>query len=106
MQRAKELVFTTRFVGAEEAERLQLVSRVVPADSLDAEAMKFAAELAEQPTFALAMAKKLFDYALGPSFEDFLDYELMVQPQLNQSADYREGFTSFQEKRPARFTGR
>ncbi|OAF07203.1 hypothetical protein AYJ54_17910 [Bradyrhizobium centrolobii] len=52
------------------------------------------------------MAKKFLDFALVPSFEDFLDYELMVQPQLNQSADYREGFTSFQEKRPARFTGR
>jgi 2-(1,2-epoxy-1,2-dihydrophenyl)acetyl-CoA isomerase len=104
--RAKELVFTTRFLSAAEAAALQLVNQVVADAALEAEAMTLARTLAEQPTFALAMAKKMFQFALAPSLDDFLDYEALIMPQLNQTQDYREGVDAFQQKRPAKFIGR
>ena len=51
------------------------------------------------PTFAFGMAKKLFHMASGPSYEDFLDYEAFVQPQLDQTEDHHEGVAAFREKR-------
>jgi 2-(1,2-epoxy-1,2-dihydrophenyl)acetyl-CoA isomerase len=104
--RAKELVFTTRFVGAEEAAALQLVNQVVADSVLEATALELARSLAQQPTFALAMAKQMFQAALAPSLDDFLDFEALVMPQLNQTQDYQEGFESFQQKRPPKFVGR
>lgn len=104
--RAKELVFTTRFVSAAEAASLGLVNQLVADAELEDKVLALARTLGEQPTFALAMAKKMFEFALAPSLDDFLDYEALIMPQLNQTKDYREGFESFQQKRPAKFVGR
>jgi 2-(1,2-epoxy-1,2-dihydrophenyl)acetyl-CoA isomerase len=52
------------------------------------------------------MAKKLFHMAAGPSLEEFLEYEAMVQPQVNQSADFQEGKAAFRDKRKPNFIGR
>lgn len=106
MLKARELVYTTRPVDAQEALSLGLVNRVVPDAALETEVAALAAEIAGQATFALSMAKQLFHYALAPGLDAFLDFEAMIQPQLNQTEDYREGIASFREKRPARFTGR
>jgi 2-(1,2-epoxy-1,2-dihydrophenyl)acetyl-CoA isomerase len=106
LMKARELVYTTRPVDAAEALALGLVNRVVPDAALEAETGALARELAGQATFALAMAKQLFQFALAPGLDAFLDHEALIQPQLNQTEDYREGIASFREKRPARFTGR
>ena len=103
LARAKELVFTARFVEAAEALSLGLVNYVVPDGELMAKAEALAADLASGPTFAFGMAKKLFHMASGPSYEDFLDYEAFVQPQLDQTEDHREGVAAFREKRTAEF---
>ena len=65
MARAKELVFTARFVEAPEALSLGLVNHVVPDGELMAKAEELAADLATGPTFAFGMAKKLFHMASG-----------------------------------------
>jgi 2-(1,2-epoxy-1,2-dihydrophenyl)acetyl-CoA isomerase len=106
MPKAKELVFTGRFVEAEEALALGLVNYVVDDDELMAKTEALAAEMAEGPTFAMGLAKKLFDAAVGPSLEDYLEIESMVQPQLHQTADNAEGVAAFREKRKAKFIGR
>src|SRR6476660_4426534 len=79
LARAKELVFTARFVEAAEALSLGLVNYVVPDGELMAKADALAADLASGPTFAFGLAKKLFHMASGLSYEDFLDYEAFVQ---------------------------
>jgi 2-(1,2-epoxy-1,2-dihydrophenyl)acetyl-CoA isomerase len=105
MARAKELVFTGRFVEAAEALSLGLVNYVVRDGELMAKAEELAADLASGPTFAFGMAKKMFAMA-NSTYEDFLDLESLVQPQLGQSQDHREGVAAFKEKRPPKFKGR
>ncbi|MDP3138380.1 MAG: enoyl-CoA hydratase-related protein [Burkholderiaceae bacterium] len=103
---AKDLVFSGRFVAADEALKLGLVSRVVPDADLDATALSVAQELATGPTFALGMSKWLFDKAGQSSLDEFLELEMMVQSQLTQGQDFAEGIDAFKNKRKPKFTGR
>ena len=105
MAKAKELVFTARFVEAAEALALGLVNHVVPDGELMAKTDELAADLASGPTFAFGMAKKMFHMASG-SYDEFLDIEAFVQPQLDQTEDHREGVAAFREKRKPEFRGR
>ena len=104
--RARELIFSTRFFDAAEALQLGIVNQVVPDADLEAATEQLAQTMAAQPTYALAMAKKMLQFAASPSLDQFLEYEALVQPQIRQTQDFREGVDSFKEKRPARFTGR
>jgi 2-(1,2-epoxy-1,2-dihydrophenyl)acetyl-CoA isomerase len=78
----------------------------VPDGELMAKTEELATDLATGPTFAFGLAKKLFNMASAPSYEDFLEYESFVQPQLDQTEDHREGVAAFKEKRKANFVGR
>lgn len=105
MARAKELVYSGRKLRADEALALGLVARVVPEEQVLGDALALAAEYAAGPTLALAMAKQLFGAAVAPTLAAFLEQELLVGPQLTQTADHAEGRAAFQEKRKPRFTG-
>jgi 2-(1,2-epoxy-1,2-dihydrophenyl)acetyl-CoA isomerase len=104
--RAKELVYGGRFVGAEEAVSLGIANHVTEDGGALAKARELAEQFAAGPTFALGLSKKLFNLADGPSLEDYLEMEAMVQPQLNNTADHKEGVAAFKEKRKPNFTGR
>jgi 2-(1,2-epoxy-1,2-dihydrophenyl)acetyl-CoA isomerase len=106
MPRLKELIFSGRFVEAEEALALGLVNEVVADEQLMERAEALAAELAEGPTFALGLAKMLCNAAAAPSLDDYLAIESLVQPQLHQTADNAEGRAAFREKRRPKFIGR
>ena len=103
--RAAEMCFTTEPVDAASAERIGLVNRVVPAESLMDEANSMAIKLAQGAPLALALAKRALNRALESSLEDALEFEAQLQSIAGRSADHKEGVAAFVEKRPARFSG-
>jgi 2-(1,2-epoxy-1,2-dihydrophenyl)acetyl-CoA isomerase len=106
LAKAKELVFFGDDLPAEEAQRIGLVNRVVPADQLHAAAREWAERLATGPTFAIGMSKRLLNRSLEVDIETALDDEAMAQSLVTQSEDTKEGMLSFMEKRAPKFTGR
>jgi len=104
--RAKELVYSARVVPAEEALKLGLVARVVPDDKLDAGARALAKEMAESATYALALAKKMFQSMAVPSLEMLLENEVLNSGIARLTHDHKEGVAAFKEKRPPKFLGK
>jgi len=106
LARAKELVYTARMLPAQEAHEWGIVSKVVPDRELSAAAHAFAQELADSATYALGLAKKMFQSMYTPTLEALLETELLTQALARLSDDHKEGVTAFREKRGARFRGR
>jgi len=105
-QKAKELIFTGRNVGAKEAESLGLVNKVVPAAEVMDEAMKLANQLAEGPSYGLRMSKRILGMSLDLSWDELLRLEALVQADCYTTEDSKEAVSAFIEKRPPAFKGR
>lgn len=104
--KAMDLVLTGRMMGAEEAERAGLVSRVVPADKLLDEAIEAATVIAAMSLPSVMMAKECVNRAFESSLHDGLLYERRVFHSLFATQDQKEGMTAFVEKRKPAFTHR
>lgn len=105
---AKDLIFTGRFVPAQEARELGLVDRVVPAESVYAEAVAWAAQFAHAAPLALRAAKESIDRGSEVDLETGLEIERQQFAALFATQDRMIGMTSFVENGPgkARFEGR
>jgi 2-(1,2-epoxy-1,2-dihydrophenyl)acetyl-CoA isomerase len=106
LSKAKELVFFGEDLSADAAMALGLVNKVVPGDQLAAAAREWAEKLAQGPTFAIGMSKRLLNRSLESSFETALEEEALVQSLVTQSEDTREGMTAFMERRTPQFKGK
>jgi 2-(1,2-epoxy-1,2-dihydrophenyl)acetyl-CoA isomerase len=104
--KAKELIFTAKMVDAKEAERIGLINKEVPANELDNEVNKLAKQLAEGPTVAFGMAKKIINKGLSMDLSSVLECEAFGQTIAGTTEDAREGVMAFLEKREAVFKGR
>jgi enoyl-CoA hydratase len=102
--KAMDLVLTGRMMDAAEAERCNLVSRVVPAAELVAEALKAGEKIAGQSAVAAAMAKRAVNIAYETNLGEGVRAERAMFLSLFGTADQREGMAAFAEKRPARFS--
>ena len=103
--KAAELALLGDALTAGEAEELGLVTRVVPADTLLAEAQTLAARLAGMAPRALALTKRALEQSWIARLEDQLETEAELQGIAGATADHAEGIAAFVEKRPPRFTG-
>jgi enoyl-CoA hydratase len=102
---AKEMVFTSAMLSADEAKEIGLVNRVVPLDGLRDEAMALARRIAEQPPLAVAFAKQAMNGGLQVGIDEGLVYERYAASILTNSEDRKEGFRAFVEKRKPVFRG-
>jgi 2-(1,2-epoxy-1,2-dihydrophenyl)acetyl-CoA isomerase len=106
LHKAKELVFFGDDLSAEDAERLGLVNKVVPAAELEATAREWAGRLAKGPTFAIGLSKRLLNRSLQADLDTLFAEEAFTQALVAGSEDMREGIRSFVEKRSPAFKGR
>lgn len=104
--RAKELVFLGEQIGAEEAQRLGLVNKVVPNENLLDEAKAWAKKLASKPPFTLQLVKQVMDQGYDLDLQSALKLERLGFVGLFGTQDQREGVTAFLEKRKPNYTGR
>jgi enoyl-CoA hydratase len=103
---AKELIFTGRQVGAEEARAAGLVNHVHPPGELMDRAMELAENIAAKPPWAIAVAKEVVNLALEGDLQGHLARELDAFALAFTTEDQREGMAAFFEKRPPTFVGR
>lgn len=104
--KAMEMCLTGRMMGAEEAERSGLVSRVVPLASLVDEAVKLAAEIAAMPPLAVIANKEAVNAAYEMTLEQGLIMERRIFQVLTATEDKVEGMGAFIEKRPGVWKGK
>ena len=106
--RAKDLIFTGRFVSANEALQMGLVDRVVAPDDVYDAAFKLAAQLAQGAPYALRAAKEAIDAGLEVDLRTGLDIERQQFASLFATQDQEIGMRSFVEHGPgkAEFSGK
>jgi enoyl-CoA hydratase len=104
--KAMDMCLTGRMMGAEEAERSGLVSRIVPAASLIEEALKTATEIAAMPPLAAIAVKEMVNAAFEGGLAQGINFERRLFHGLFGTEDQKEGMAAFVEKRPGNWTGR
>lgn len=105
LHKAKELIFFGDDLPADEALRLGIVNKVVPADELEAATREWAERLAAGPTKAIGLSKWLLNRSLDVDRTTHFGEEAMVQDLIMTSFDANEGVNSFKERRPTEFKG-
>jgi 2-(1,2-epoxy-1,2-dihydrophenyl)acetyl-CoA isomerase len=104
--KARELYFLADVIGADEALRIGLANRVVPAASFKDEVHALASRIANGPTIAYGYMKANLNAALNHEFNELLDREAWGQTMTGRTEDHREAVKAFLEKRPPTFKGR
>ena len=100
--RASELLYTGRFMTAEEGERWGFFSRIVTSDHVLMQAQSLAKQIAEGPTFANTMTKRMLAMEWAMSVEEAIEAEAVAQALCMTTEDFARAFRAFANKvRPA-----
>ncbi len=105
LSKAKELIFTARRVGAEEADRLGLVDRLAAAGEALSQALVLAREILPNGPLALRLAKQALNRGSELGLASGLAFEQVCYAQVLSTKDRLEGLAAFREKRKPRFRG-
>jgi enoyl-CoA hydratase len=104
--KAMDMILTGRMVDADEAERMGLVARVIPAEKLMEEAVATAQHIASLSRPAVLMAKECVNRAYETSMAEGIRFERRMFHASFATEDQKEGMGAFVEKRPAKFKNR
>ena len=103
--KAKELLFLSDVLTAQQALELGLLNRVLPADELMNAVLQLAARIARGPRIAYRYIKQNVEAAAVESYQSVLDREAFTQRLTAGTADHREGVAAFMAKREPKFGG-
>lgn len=104
--KAFELCTMGSKVKADEALRLGIVNKVVPANDLDAALKEYTDYFSRAPTKAIGIIKKMLNKSATATLDEMLDYEAYSQETAGATHDHQEGVQAFLEKRKAGFLGK
>lgn len=104
--KALELSLTGDELTSKDAERLGLVSKVVPAEQLIGTARELATKLAQGPSRAIGLTKRALNKSISSDLETVLEYESYLQEIAGATADHIEAVRAFFEKRKPLFKGK
>jgi len=103
--RAAELLYTGRALTGEEAERWGFFNRLCDPDSVQSAAAEMAEILAQGPSFAHALTKRMLHVERSMGLEQAIEAEAQAQAVTMQSQDFRRAYEAFAQKRPPIFEG-
>jgi enoyl-CoA hydratase/carnithine racemase len=103
--RAAELLYTGRSLGGEEAERWGFFNKLVAPAELQAAAQKFAKDLADGPTFANSMTKRMLEMEWAMSVEQSIEAEAVAQALCMETEDFARAYRAFAAKQRPVFEG-
>lgn len=106
IDRACLLSWTGDMIDAKEAERIGLVTMVVPHEELESATRELAEKLAKGPPLAIQKAKRAIYDGLGMDLETTLEYIRPIVKELQETEDHKEGARAFVEKREPVFKGK
>src|SRR4029078_8248511 len=103
--RASELLYTGRFMTAEEGERWGFFSRIVAPDQVLAQAPAVAAQVSDGPTYANTMTKRMLAMEWAMSVEEAIEAEAVAQALCMTTEDFARAFEALSNKRNPVFQG-
>ena len=92
---AYEMFFTGRPISAEDAHRLGIINRIVPAERLEDEVRELAGQIASQPRQALAGAKRAINHAFESTYEEAIEFESYLQETQAANGEFAAGVQNF-----------
>jgi len=104
LSRASEILYTGRFLGAEEATKIGFVLKIVEEEKLVDSAIEMAREMLTKSPLGLRMTKQAINFSLdSPSLETMIQLENRGQVLAGSSADVWEAFTAYMDKKDPKF---
>lgn len=103
--RASELLYTGRFMSAEEGERWGFFSRIVAADEVLPQAQALARSISEGPTYANTMTKRMLSMEWAMSIEEAIEAEAVAQALCMTTEDFSRAYHAFANKQKPKFEG-
>jgi methylglutaconyl-CoA hydratase len=105
-KQARDLLLTGRIFGAEEAKAMGLINEIVPPENLLSRARELAGQLMENSPTSLRATKQLLTDHARAELDSQIDAAVRENAAIRSTADFREGISSFLEKRKPVWTGR
>jgi methylglutaconyl-CoA hydratase len=102
---ARELLLTGKIIDAAEAHRMGLVNEIVPAEKLEARASELADSLLAVSPVSIAQTKRLLQEIVDEELMEEIELAVRTNAEIRSTKDFREGLTSFLEKREPKWTG-